>query len=478
MHVAILKAYAVLAGVAAVSSAASQPGGSLVLHAVRAYRPAQGRTEVNAFMQIPYMLLEPTAEGPDGKLSYKIVVRVSDSTGLTLLQNEWQNHAAARVREPNAFAVDMVRFSLAPGRYRLDVTVEDSVSGHKAQSAVDLEGFATEPAASDLLLSPSIRSATPTDSVPRPAELRWGEMLVTAAARLQLTPLRAVAYYLLEAYADKELVGTLSFRVTDSAQAVLLRTPPVAVHVPQGGGVLKGQLDLAGLPGGSYTLTSTLALGTGQVERSSSFTMANLGEALTKDVVRREAARGTDDGYFAAMPADALNAAEEPLSAIAGAGELSAYNDKLSVGAKRRFLAEFWQRRDPDPKTPQNERRESFYRWIDYANEHYREGGRSRPGWKTDRGRIYLRNGPPDEVLRRDQQAMAPPYEVWRYRTGKDRWYCFVDRSRGVGLFQLIRSTDVNEAGLPNWQEIMTPEGLQDMGRFLGVDFFDTRRQY
>jgi hypothetical protein len=67
---------------------------------------------------------------------------------------------------------------------------------------------------------------------------------------------------------------------------------------------------------------------------------------------------------------------------------------------------------------------------------------------------------------------------VWRYRTGKDRWYCFVDRSRGVGLYQLIRSTDVNEAGLPNWQEIMTPEGLQDMGRFLGVDFFDNRRQY
>ena len=50
-----------------------------------------------------------------------------------------------------AFAVDMVRFSLAPGRYRLDVAVVDSVSGRRTDTAVELEGFATAPQASDLL---------------------------------------------------------------------------------------------------------------------------------------------------------------------------------------------------------------------------------------------------------------------------------------------------------------------------------------
>lgn len=478
MDVAMVTAYALVAGLGAASPVGSQSAKTLVVHAVRAYRPAQGRTEVNAFMQIPYTLLEPTTDGPDGVLSYKIVVRVVDSTGLTLLQNSWQNHAPATLREPSASAVDMVRFSLAPGRYRLTVTVQDSVSGHQVESDTDLEGFTTEPPASDLLLSPSIRPATATDSVPRPAELRWGDMLVTAAATLELTPLRAVAYYLIEAYADQNVVGTLSFRVTDSAQAVLLRTPPTPVTVPQGGGVLKGQLDLAGLPGGTYTLTSTLALGSKQVERSSTFDMANLGDALARDVGRRQAAVNTDEGYFAYMKPDALDAAEEPLQAIATSGELSAYNDKLSVNAKRRFLTEFWRRRDPDPSTPQNERRESFYQWIQYANEHYREGGRSRAGWKSDRGRIYLRNGPPEEVLRRENLAQAPPYEVWRYRTGKDRWYCFIDRSRGVGLYQLVASSDVHETGLPNWREMLTPEGLQDVGRFLEIDFFTSQRQY
>jgi GWxTD domain-containing protein len=478
MHVMLARVLALAAGAGAMPSAGPQPASSLVVHAIRAYRPEQGRTEVNAFMQIPYILLEPTTDGPDGALSYKIQVKVVDSTGLTLLQNSWQNHAPAAARTADASAVDMVRFSLAPGRYRLTVTVQDSVSGHQAEAATDLEGFATEPPASDLLLSPSIRMATPTDSMPRPAELRWGEVLVTAAAKLELTPLRSVAYYLIEAYADQNVAGTLSFRVTDSTQKVLLQTAVEKVQVPPGGGVLKGQLDLAGLPGGAYTLTSSLSLGTKKVERSSTFTMANLGEALARDVNRREAAANTDGGYFAAMKEAELDAAEEPLAAIATSTELSAYSDKLSLNGKRRFLAEFWQRRDPSPGTPQNEARENFYKWIAYANTHYREGGHSRPGWKTDRGRVYLRNGPPEEVLQRDQLAKAPPFEVWRYRAGKDRWYIFADRSLGVGLFQLIQSNDVNEPGLPSWQVILTAEGLQDVGRFLGIDFFTTQRNF
>ncbi len=106
----------------------------LLLTAVRSYRSEQGRTEVNAFVQVPYLLLEPTGEGSRGALSYRIAVKVTDSTGLTLLQQSWQNHAPAAARGPDAFAVDMVRFSLAPGRYRLDVSVQDSASGRETQN--------------------------------------------------------------------------------------------------------------------------------------------------------------------------------------------------------------------------------------------------------------------------------------------------------------------------------------------------------
>jgi GWxTD domain-containing protein len=459
-----------------------QPGSQLIFHAVRAYRPDQGRTEVNAFVQVPYTLLEPTSDLEDARLSYTVAVKVTDSTGLTLLQQSWQNHASARARQPGASAVDMVRFSLAPGRYRVAVSVEDSVSGRRNESALDLEGYRTSPPASDLLLSPQIRSATASDTVPGTAELRWGGMLVTAAARLELTPLRPEAFYLLEAYAARQDSGTMNLKVTDSTGRVMVKTPTTKVQVPAGGGVLKGRLDLAGLPPGGYTITATLAVGGTSVDRSATFGMAGLDETLEKDVARREAAKVTDEGYFEAMTGPQLDAAKEPLDLIAASGELSSYNKDVSVRGRRRFLADFWRRRDPTPNTPANEARQLFYEGVNYADKAYGDRGRvGTPGWRSDRGRIYVRNGKPDETLTRPSEQRASAYEVWHYTSrGKDRYYIFVDRFGGVGSYQLVHSNDIKEPGRPDWKESLHKvDALVDISRFLGIDFVQlTNNEY
>jgi GWxTD domain-containing protein len=465
---------AFLASVAGPGQLPGQPDTDLILRAVRSYRVEGGRTEVNAFVQVPYLLMQPTTSGPEGRLSYRVEVRVTDSTGLKLLEQSWQNQATAALRRPDAFAVDMVRFSLAPGRYRLEVAVVDSVSGHRAATGVDLEGFASAPAASDLLLSPQIRPTAAGDTVPRPAELRWGQMLVAAAARLDLTPLRPTAYYLLEAYSSAQANGTLRLLVADSTGKALITTAETPVQVPTGGGVLKGQLDLTGLPPGNYDMVAALQLGGKTVERAAGFTMAGLDETLEKDVVRREAAKVTDEGYFEAMSQEELELAKEPLVIIAQSGELSKWSKDLSLRAKRRFLVDFWKRRDPTPDTPVNEARRVFYDGVAYADKHFGEKGRvSAPGWRTDRGRIYIKYGEPEEQLDRVQAGRAVPYQVWRYRQGRDRYFVFADRSNGIGVFQLVHSNDVKEIGLPNWREIVTQEGVADIGRFLGIDFFD-----
>jgi GWxTD domain-containing protein len=465
---------AFLASVAGPGQLPGQPDTDLILRAVRSYRAEQGRTEVNAFVQVPYLLMQPTTSGPEGRLSYRMEVRVTDSTGLKLLEQSWQNQATAALRRPDAFAVDMVRFSLAPGRYRLEVAVVDSVSGRRAATAVELEGFASAPAASDLLLSPQIRPTTAGDTVPRPAELRWGQTLVAAAARLDLTPLRPTAYYLLEAYSPTEANGTLRLRVADTTGKALITTAETPVQVPSGGGVLKGQLDLAGLPPGRYDMVAALQLGEKTVERAAGFTMAGLDETLEKDVVRREATKGTDEGYFEAMGEEALAEAKEPLVLIAESGEMSKWSKDLSLRAKRRFLLDFWKRRDATPNTPVNETRQLYYDGVAYADKTFGEKGRaSVPGWKTDRGRVYVKNGSPDEQLDRVQAGRSVPYQVWRYRRGRDRYYIFADRSNGIGLYQLVHSNDVRETGVPNWREVLREEAVADIGRFLGIDFFD-----
>jgi GWxTD domain-containing protein len=63
--------------------------------------------------------------------------------------------------------------------------------------------------------------------------------------------------------------------------------------------------------------------------------------------------------------------------------------------ARKEFIRDFWDKRDPDPETPVNEFKQEFERRIDYANRRFLEG---RPGWKTDRGRIYIYMGAPDKI--------------------------------------------------------------------------------
>jgi GWxTD domain-containing protein len=93
---------------------------------------------------------------------------------------------------------------------------------------------------------------------------------------------------------------------------------------------------------------------------------------------------------------------------------------------REQFIEQFWLRRDPTPDTVENEFKEEHYRRIAYANERYASGI---PGWKTDRGRIYITFGPPDEIDSHPSggsyerpmeegggETSTYPFETWRYR--------------------------------------------------------------
>jgi GWxTD domain-containing protein len=78
------------------------------------------------------------------------------------------------------------------------------------------------------------------------------------------------------------------------------------------------------------------------------------------------------------------------------------------------FIEAFWKQRDPTPGTPRNEYQEEHQRRLDYANKFY---GRSTPlpGWKTDRGRIYILLGPPRNIEQYDNVNGVYPTEIWFY---------------------------------------------------------------
>jgi GWxTD domain-containing protein len=443
--------------------------GGLIVRAVRFYRADQKQTRVKAFAQIPLSAIAPVNDSVRTG-AYTVSVKVADSTGLTLLHQNWVNRVSSGAGSRDQYAVEIVDFAVAPGRYNIVVDVKDSVSGRTLSSSVPVDALSDTSRASDLLISPEIRTVADTAGGPRPGEFRAGNNLITAAAEVTLTPLRPKLFYLMEAYANAEDAGTLTATVADSAGAKVLQTASVPITVAAGGSIVKGQLDLSGLPAGQFTMTAEMKLKGQTVTRSGSFTMEGLGESLARDTARKAVAREGDDGFFAEMSNEQLETAKAPLGYIAAPRELAAWDKNLSLAAKRTFLANFWAARDPSPGTLRNERRESFYSAIDYANQTYREGGRKAvPGWRSDRGRIYARYGKPDEVYQRQQEGRAPPYTVWRYSSGKGSYYIFADRT-GFGAYTLIYSNDIREPGLPSWGTVLGGPAVQDISQWLGVD--------
>jgi len=106
--------------------------------------------------------------------------------------------------------------------------------------------------------------------------------------------------------------------------------------------------------------------------------------------------------------------------------ERAAFKQLSNDEERDNFIEAFWQRRDPTPDTEENEYKEEHYRRIAYANEHFAAGI---PGWKSDRGRMYIMYGPADEVESHPSggtyerpmeegggSTSTFPFETWRYR--------------------------------------------------------------
>ena len=126
---------------------------------------------------------------------------------------------------------------------------------------------------------------------------------------------------------------------------------------------------------------------------------------------------------------------------------------------RENFIENFWRRRDPDPDTEENEYREEYYERIAYANEHYASGI---PGWKTDRGRIYITWGKPDSVESHPSggsydrpsyegggSTTTYPFETWFYRhldgVGDGIEIEFVDPT-GTGEYRITRDANEKDA--------------------------------
>lgn len=150
---------------------------------------------------------------------------------------------------------------------------------------------------------------------------------------------------------------------------------------------------------------------------------------------------------------------DEDVSYIITDEERKAFKALKTDEERDQFIEQFWLRRDPDPDTPENEYKEEYFQRIQYANEKFASGI---PGWRTDRGRIYIMFGKPDELESHPSggsyerpsyegggSTSTYPFETWWYRyiegIGSDVEIEFVDPS-GSGEYRIARSPNEKDA--------------------------------
>jgi GWxTD domain-containing protein len=127
-----------------------------------------------------------------------------------------------------------------------------------------------------------------------------------------------------------------------------------------------------------------------------------------------------------------IDKAIDQLVYIAKGSEIDYIREPKTLEEKQKRFLEFWEKRDPDPKTPENELMEEYYSRVDYANQSFPS---FIEGWRTDRGMILIRYGMPENVERHPFNAENKPYEIWYYYN-QNREFVFVDET-GFGDYRL-----------------------------------------
>jgi len=464
-------------GTTAVQQGASRP--QIEARLLRTWT-AEDVTIVDGLANVPLGMLAGSTEG-----RYRFELTVFDATGQQLFRDGWErsvsDRAAAFVGAEGSHLFEHFRFGVRPGEYEVELAaypIDAPDLGTRVRLA--LSGFEGRPPASDLFLAGRIEPIA-EGSGGGSWSIIHGGFGIEAAPRTVVLPDDPTLHYYLELYSDAAQAGPvrLSAEIIDEAGRSMYRTPGTSVDVPEGGVPFTGSLSLEGLPPGRYELALSVD-GEGAVatSRTSRFRM--------EDFTTVRAAGGITAGYeaeyFGSLSDQELEQTFGGVAALVTETERRVY-EQLPPDAKRRYLAEFFMTRDPHPAEPGNAFLDEYRERVGTIRARYDEsvGTDERAPWTTDRGKIYLRFGEPqDRVVNyspADQGAPLagaggfggePPYEIWRYHeTGFV--YLFVADDR-FGAWRMVYTTDPDMTSLGDWYRRVGPEALMDLQRNFGIN--------
>ncbi|MDP8238745.1 MAG: GWxTD domain-containing protein [Candidatus Hatepunaea meridiana] len=425
------------------------------------FKAEDEHTYLELYIEIPRIALVHTEEedGWEATVTFNVDI---NSDSVILAQDKWKiNDIAENPKDINSLQkiIDIRIYMLPPGQYNLSITATDKQSGHiwKDSLNVEISSFPKdELTTSDIelanhLLPPGIIEKYDRDGfalVPTP-NLTFGQDRPFFFYYIEIYPPVALCQVLTPG-TTKEITdttkvtpdttgGVLEFTanrfILNNSQDTIVTLPATSFSNETNSFADVDSVSLEGLTNGFYTFVIQL--------------QNNSGDTTTQNksfIIYDSKSQHHD------IPFDSLEV-EIELDEIRFLLEKKQIKliKKMAIGEKALFLREFWRRLDDDPASPEVPVRLEFRERIREADRLWDNSRMT--GHKTDRGRIFILHGEPDDREVHTLEINTKPYEIWIYDNIEGGViYVFVDRN-GQGEYIQVHSTKQGETRFPNWYD-------------------------
>ena len=417
-------------------------------------------TDSTAFVQVYLSLYQ-------GNLSYQkkekgaytasFVNKVSvskDGKMVAQLTHPYQNTTSdtSRFSRYNQF-VDVFNLELPFGEYKAAVQMLDKTSSLRGEYILDLKTIRPQKEVylSDIELCTDIKRDT-TQNMFFKNGLR-----VVPNPRNTFDILQPMLYYYVEINqlpfsAAAEGFYDFEYHITSSNGDTLKSKKPVRKKIISSTLVEAGALNVIALPRGNYFLNIRVT-----DPRSGSYATNSkkfrVYKPAKQDTLKSMANLPDIDEVFVSFTKEQLQEEFNQATYLSTSNEKIVFKNLENAQAMKKFLTDFWRMRDKQGNVPMGSNRREYMKRLNYVNSKFGSGGRK--GWLTDRGRVYLVYGEPDEYERHTSSMDTQPYVIWTFHNLEGgAVFVFADRS-GFGDYELIHSSYRKELQNPNWKQMI-----------------------
>ncbi len=428
------------------------------------FRAADSLTFLEFTGSINRSLLDYVQE--DGRYTGQFVVdaRLLEEDSL-IARKMWRNKNYADSLsdvKSNQMLYFINNFQVPPGTYQLEITVYDANDSSRTKTyTMDVKtgDFSKKLAISDVQFATSIRRENSDNPYVKNGYKVMPNPSGIYGIGMPILYTYAEIYNLAEASDENGETYSVSYTIYDGDGEEVKSFPTREHHKPGQSAVEVNNLNVVTLVSGPYTLAVKVTdheTGNEATTRRRFFVYRDVdfeegGAALQKQSGMKTGvgSAGMDADRYDVMAEKKLDQEFEYARYIARTEERKTWKN-LNEEGKREYIKKFWAERDETPGTMANEFKQQYLSRVKIANQLYRGGFHE--GWKSDRGRILLVYGKPDEIERFPMSGQQLEYHVWHYYSIQGGVvFVFADKNN-LGNLELVHSTARGELYDPEWQ--------------------------